>query len=343
MSIENHHREAQAPQKQPDDIEQAHRVTTPSSLNDMPNQPPVYIEGAGTSQYGPGTAPNTRHREEIDPIDRNEKRGLSTKAKVIIGSLTLTSLIGAGIVGKNIMDGAAMINDLKNGSGDRDISAPLVPGYAPETVAPIEYTSEALDNMSLTNFRELDTHTRVDHFAGKLDEWSADSLAFMQKHLSPEQARLVNQPLPEDKSSYTDQDILNSYSINLYDASAQGSSAQEIERGRKLLSVILDPQNSGFDKLANRIGNGQGGIISVYEASPIDYPRIKNQSFMGENIGDAGAEVILGRGVEDGKAFLSLYELQKTDNGNDVWSLKTAYDPSDPKVRSAIESITTAN
>ncbi|MCZ4544933.1 hypothetical protein [Rhodococcus qingshengii] len=274
-----------------------------------------------------------------------ESRGQATpKAQTSTGKTVAITLGVVLVVGMLVFGGAflyskSQVDELKDAIASSAPSATSGGAIPKASTGPVEFTSDALDAMSLQEFRVLDSSIRVGHYAGKLDEWSADSLAFMQKHLSPEQARLVNQPLPEDKSSYTDQDILNSYSINLYDASAQGNSAQEIERGRKLLSVILDPQNSGFDKLANRIGNGQGGIISVYEASPIDYPRITNQSFMGENIGEAGAEVILGRGVEDGKAFLSLYELQKTDNGDDVWSLKTAYDPSDPNVRAAIEAL----
>lgn len=274
-----------------------------------------------------------------------ESRGQSTpKAQTSTGKTVAITLGAVLVVGMLIFGGAILysksqVDELKDAIANSAPSGTSGGAIPKASASPAEFTSDALDAMSLQEFRVLDSSIRVGHYAGKLDEWSTDSLAFMQKHLSPEQARLVNRPLPQDKSSYTDQDILNSYSINLYDASAQGNSAQEIERGRKLLSVILDPQNSGFDKLANRIGNGQGGIISVYEASPIDYPRIKNQSFMGENIGEAGAEVILGRGVEDGKAFLSLYELQKTDNGNDVWSLKTAYDPSDPNVRAAIEAL----
>lgn len=274
-----------------------------------------------------------------------ESRGQATpKAQTSTGKTVAITLGVVLVVGMLVFGGAflyskSQVDELKDAIASSAPSATSGGAIPKASTGPVEFTSDALDAMSLQEFRVLDSSIRVGHYAGKLDEWSTDSLAFMQKHLSPEQARLVNQPLPQDKSSYTDQNILNSYSINLYDASAQGNSAQEIERGRKLLSVILDPQNSGFDKLANRIGNGQGGIISVYEASPIDYPRIKNQSFMGENIGEAGAEVILGRGVEDGKDFLSLYELQKTENGNDVWSLKTAYDPSDPNVRAAIEAL----
>ncbi|MDI9960737.1 MULTISPECIES: hypothetical protein [unclassified Rhodococcus (in: high G+C Gram-positive bacteria)] len=274
-----------------------------------------------------------------------ESRGQSTpKAQTSTGKTVAITLGVVLVVGMLIFGGAFLYNksqvdELKDAIASSAPSATSGGAIPKASTGPVEFTSDALDAMSLQDFRVLDSSIRVGRYAGKLDEWSTDSLAFMQKHLSPEQARLVNQPLPEDKSSYTDQDILNSYSINLYDASAQGNSAQEIERGRKLLSVILDPQNSGFDKLANRIGNGQGGIISVYEASSINYPRIKNQSFMGEIIGESGAEIILGRGVEDGKAFLSLYELRKTDNGNDVWLLKTAYDPSDPKVRAAIEAL----
>lgn len=340
MSIENYHRKAQAPQT---DIEQAHGVTTPSSLNDMPNQPPVYIEGAGTSQYGPGTAPNTRHREEIDPIDRNEKRGLSNKAKVIIGGLTLTSLIGAGIAGKNLMDGAAAINELKNGDSDRGISAPLVPGYAPETVAPIDYTPEALDSMSSDDFAKLDIDTRLNHLGGSLDEWRSDSLGIMQKYMDSEQSNLLNSALPQNKEQYSDQDILNSHAIDVFDASVQGDTYEDTEEGRKLLSTIIDPGHSNYSSLSRQIGNGKGGVLSIFKASEKDYPRITNQNFMSETIGSDGAEIIRNYNTQDGKEYLSLFELVKTSEGKESWVLKKSYNPNDPAVNTAISNISPQN
>lgn len=208
---------------------------------------------------------------------------------------------------------------------------------ATETIYTVpEINSKTMDTMSYQSFAALDTATRVDHMAPVIDQYSTDTWKIMKDFLSPAQLAVVSGNLPSNKEDYTDQDILSRFAIDNFYASVQGDTSDDIDRGRKIQSVIMDPNNPNFNHSVDLIGNGQGGVKVVWKAVGNDYPRLQNTSFRGHQIGDAGAEIIHMQDVRTGEEGYALFTLFSTSDGASVWQHTDQFATTDMNIRHEI-------
>ncbi|MDI9960738.1 MULTISPECIES: hypothetical protein [unclassified Rhodococcus (in: high G+C Gram-positive bacteria)] len=270
------------------------------------------------------------HSTSGDRASTGKIVGLTIGAVVVVGAL---------IFGGTLLYGKSQVDEIKDAMASSDSQSASVEGAAGSVNSVTRYDTADLEAMDSSEFRSLDANVRINHLARTLDGWRADTLAIMRKYMSPEQAALVDAQLPSNKSDYSDQDILNAYAIDVFDASVQGDTVKDNEEGRKLLSVVVDPDHPNYATLSAQIGNGKGGILSVFKASENSYPRIVSEKFMDLNVGSGGAAIIRNTGVQDGKEYLSLFELLRSSDGAQSWILKASYRPNDPAVAEAIQNI----
>lgn len=186
-------------------------------------------------------------------------------------------------------------------------------------------------------YAQLDTAPRINHYVGRIDEWRAGAWDVMQPFLTPAEAAVIDNNLPSDKRTYSPQQILNAYAIDVFDASSQGDTSKKIDEGRKMLSVVMSPDNPNFDELRAMIGNGQGAIKTVERAVAPDFPLLRNVIFRGYSIGEAGARIIRAEDISSSKHAIgySLYRLMTVPNGQ-IWEYTTQFSIDDPTLASDI-------
>lgn len=237
---------------------------------------------------------------QFETVPPQESRHNKKRIARLVSEVTLASLVIAGGVACGTENGT-------------ETKTPEITEVAPEI------NSETMDAMGYQSFTTLETASRADHYAQLFDEQKDKAWSIMRKYMTPTQDALVKNNFPTDKAAYTDQDILNRYAIDTFDASVQGSDPEDINKGRKMHSVIMDPSNPNFTRTVELIGNGQGGVINVMQSTGPDYPRIKNTTFRGHAIGENGAEIIYAQNINDGTAGYALFTLIETPEGATVW------------------------
>jgi hypothetical protein len=316
-SIENG--PAQAPnQKNLNNAPQVHPERVPSTLG-------------GDTPVHPDFTPNP----DVDSLKKRNKY-------IVGGAAFLSFLVVAGIGGKVYVE-QGMKNIAENASGvtiDEEGVADA-PGVnldnntvTVETPVPaIEYTQEELEAMSSESFASVDIVPRLDFYGPRIDEWrDAAYTGVLYDLLDSNERQIVNNNLPADKSQYTPQDILNAYAIDVADASSQNTGTpKDIQEGRKIQSVIMSPEHPGFERVIEKIGNGQGTIVSVNSVVR-EYPRLTNVTFRGHSIGDNGAELIRYKSLASGEEGYGLFTLLETPSGNTIWQFTDQYEGNDTSI-----------
>lgn len=255
----------------------------------------------------------------------NWKDTLKTKAKKTIG---VTALAGAVMIGGNA---CAQEQIPKIETSITDI----------ETAQPASLSSEQIENLSSNTFIDLPETVRIDALADYLKTDKAEANSFFGDYLNENEESVFTAPdLSKSPEHYSPQEILNNYTLGIWDASVQGDSLEDVDRGRKLLSIVMDPSYKNFESTSAKIGNGKGGIIDVYSELPMDYDsKVSSTTFMGHEIGTAGGDIILGKSLSNNEKIIFLFTNLSTSNGKLVSVLTDTFKPSAPEVNDALNKL----
>ena len=181
------------------------------------------------------------------------------------------------------------------------------------------YSKDVLDTISPRDFADLDVTTRLDWGLDELLKYRADARGIVLKYSDDKQTKAVN-----DTSS-KEQVILNNYAIDLACASAQEQGLEGTDRGMKLLSIVMSPDNQNFDATLSRTAE-VGTIINVYRARPdLKYRTIANEQVMDEEIGPNGAEVIRATRLNDDEEVTLLFQKYISSDGKEAYMMTNNY------------------
>lgn len=262
---------------------------------------------------------------------------LTGKSKVAIAGAAV-ALIVTGYGAKQVLDAKSFVNELADANNDRGISAPLVPG---EEITPAlvgDYngdgiiTSEEYDMMPPSVYKDLDQKIRIEDTAENLNKYLPDAWESLQGYLTSEEASILSIPntnLP--RNNWSDQDYLNNYTISLYLVSAQGNTQEQINEGRRALSVVIDPSNSGFSTTTEMIGQ-VNSIKNVYEALPSEYTdrELEDGTLISSNgrVEANGGRIVKARDVNTDEINYMVFVNHNNSKGDIVSPLEGMYSSS---------------
>jgi len=190
--------------------------------------------------------------------------------------------------------------------------------------------------------KSVDVKSLLSAYASDLDSWRADTYAIMERrYMNDAQKDVVSVPIEQDKRLYSDQDVINSITIDLADMSVQTKNPTE---GQRMLPLILDRNSAGFDEFYNKITD-PSIIIDVNKHTGKQIPK-PTGSFMGHDLSDvADARVIEWENVPgdyepDATNFTryALYVLNEK-NGESSWQLINKWSPDQPGLQEAIDAL----
>lgn len=262
---------------------------------------------------------------------------LTGKSKVAIAGAAV-ALVVTGYGAKQVLDAKSFVNELADANNDRGISAPLVPG---EEITPAlvgDYngdgivTSEEYDMMPPSVYKDLDQKIRIEDTAENLNKYLPDAWESLQGYLTSEEASILSIPntnLP--RNNWSDQDYLNNYTISLYLVSAQGNTQEQINEGRRALSVVIDPSNSGFSTTTEMIGQ-VNSIKNVYEALPSEYTdrELEDGTLISSNgrVEANGGRIVKARDVNTDEINYMVFVNHNNSKGDIVSPLEGMYSSS---------------
>lgn len=205
----------------------------------------------------------------------------------------------------------------------------------------VSTSSEQLENMGYADFNKLPESTRIEHLGEYLSSDKKIAYTYLLDFLSDEGRGIVTLPdLSKNPTDYSPQDTLNNFTLGVWDASTQGDNIEDINKGKKILSLVISPDHQNFDSTLSLIGNGKGGVIDVYRQLPMDYDsKIFNTSFMGHTVGTGGGDVILGRSLDTGQDFIFLFTNLSTSDGKTVSMLTDSFNSTNTKAKEAIAKL----
>jgi hypothetical protein len=261
-----------------------------------------------------------------------------------VSKVIITGAVG-GAVGGVIK--VASVAAILHGVGDgREIpqpheigTQPGVTSEAPMTSTPTEYLSKMKPS-----YRETTAYQQMEPAAAQisrelpmargilLDPKYKDPTGSVYIPLSPDQERLLSQPLVTDLSTLATggQALENNYAYTLYDISSQDDGS-----GPSLLPAFIDPSSSQFQDTLQKVNRGERGMLEVDEALS-NYPRKQNFTFMYNKVSDGW--VIKERNVDDGKVTVSVIEDVVSPGGHELPILRDSY-PLTPDVEKEINRV----
>lgn len=208
-------------------------------------------------------------------------------------------------------------------------TAPAVPG---ETI----YSENDLDKMTGDAFAKVDTATRLSYELPALYRKDLQDFGWgnLKNGITPEQAEFVNNTFPADKSSYSDQQILNQFAIDFIIASSQRNTAE----GEKVLSVIMSPDNARFDECVDQIKNSDGvGTLYVLKATGKHATPVIDKEIAGTHVTHGQLIEVHNYGLNRNEYVV--FDLLSTKEGQQVWQFIRAYNIDDQAVQKAIQSL----
>lgn len=261
-----------------------------------------------------------RPGDQPDRIDVNPSRKVR-KRLLIAGGATLTTLgIGVGmILGRGTE--APSTDELGTLSGDQPVaSAPEIPGQvAPQPFETNQqepaysYSEDEMNEMAPSSFANLNTITRLDYSVDRLLETREQAYKIIREQGTSAEAEVISD------NSTKEQIILNNFAADMLSASAQGKDLASVDKGMKLLSAVISPDNPNFNSVLSKIGDDEK-IIGVYQANnQFRYRTIENAQFMDREIGPNGAEVIRVTDVTSGEETVMLFEREFDSKGNEAY------------------------
>lgn len=255
----------------------------------------------------------------------NWKDTLKSKTKKTVG---VTALAGAVMIGGNA---CAQEQIPKIETSITDI----------ETAQPASLSSEQIEEMGSTSFNNLPEAARIEALGEYLSEDKKIAYNYLVDFLSETEKQIVKLPdLSKNPKDYTPQEVLNNFTLGVWDASIQGDTMDNIETGRKLLSIVINPEHRNFDTTLSLIGNGKGGVIDTYKQLPMNHEsKISNTEFMGHNIGTNGGDVIMAESLETGDDYILLFTNLSTSDGQTVSMLTDSFNSTNPKAKEAIAKL----
>lgn len=292
------------PRNNPHDTPQGHPAGT------------EFVNNRGSQTFfGGENVPQDRTDKDPD-IDRKNKRGIKILG---ISVIAMVGVSAAAFLGTK----AALSEtpeDTRSNTSTSEEYIPETPSISNEvtSVPQLEASGNDIDTLSYQEANKLPESVLLDHFGPSLDEWRTDSYNYLLPYVSDSQKEFFNNNFPEDKRDYTPQQIANQVAIDLYDVSSQdGKSPDGIEAGRKMAAVVMAPENPEFSESIRRIGTTEA--IEMINEVIETYPRLKDVTFRGHEIGSDGAEIMVIESNESGKKFFGLYQLLTTPEGNTTW------------------------
>nr|WP_322002333.1 hypothetical protein [Rhodococcus qingshengii] len=195
-------------------------------------------------------------------------------------------------------------------------------------------STEQVKELESSVFISLPETVRIEALAGYLETDKIEANRFFGDYLNSEQKSIFFVPDPlKTPEKWRPQEVLNNYTLGIWDASVQGDQLKDIDNGRKLLSLVMDPGYKNFEITQAKVGNGLGGIVDVYRALPMDFDsKVSNMTFMGHDIGTAGGDIVLAESLNNNERIIFLFTNISTSSGKIVSILTDTYKPTDPRV-----------
>lgn len=192
-------------------------------------------------------------------------------------------------------------------------TAPMDAASVPESNNVYTYTIEELDEMAPSAFAQLDVTTRLDYSVERLLETREQAIDVIMQQGTPAQAAAVSD------NSTKEQKILNDYAADVLSSGSQGQDLASVNKGMKLLSIVISPDNPNFANVVDDIADDEN-MLSVYQANEdYKYQTIKDAQFMDREIGPNGAEIIRVTNVESGEETVMLFEKAVSSKGDEAY------------------------
>lgn len=301
--------------------------------------------------FNPADAPA---REIVPSVNKPSwvKRGLAAVATV--------GVLGVGISGWNYLklrndtdgfteplgnDKSASAEPFNNSQSSETVLVPVMGDADGDRVVTKQEISslDPSEDEDAEVIKSIEPGFLVEAYAADLDSWRQPTLEILKQHTTSTQADTLSLPLTEDKSAYTDQEVLNAIAIDLADASVQKNDPAD---GQRMLPMIIDRDCPGFDGYFNKITDG-GMIIDINKQidESLSPP---TSSFMGHDLNKptiTQARVIKWENIPGGPESESedynrygLYALHET-NGKSAWQLVDKWNVTDHKVMQAVKAL----
>lgn len=272
---------------------------------------------------------------EPAPLDRDPhkktRRNLFIAAGATIGTVAATGALYLGAK-HEVRD---IANDLYNPLPAS--SAPAIPGQTEATIPTNlgedynhdgQITKADYDLMPPEVYMYLAEKVQTQDNAAEINQYLQSAFDTMKPFLSPEEARLVRMSdLDKPRDQWTDQEYYNNHALELWLASTQGSTQQQINEGRRTLPSVIDPDHPGYTTMDTAIGQASA-IRNVCEAL--------SDEFVGRNlqpgtiidgiiIDESGGRLSKGRWLGNGVISYDVFVNRTDDQGNVITRLARSY------------------
>lgn len=257
----------------------------------------------------------------------NRNRAISGR-QVVAGTLVLLFAVGSAAGCTNVGDTT---------SADHDIYVTYQPGDINHDG---QIDAADGDLMSPEQFWELDLVSRLTLRGEMLVKDKPEAYRIYQKYLRPDERQVMSLPDLNSLPTWSAQDYLNNYSVGLYLASIQEPTQEGTNDGRKLWSIVADPDSPGFKKTSEMIGNNPG-VSNVYRAIPTGFKGdLGGQAeFMGHAISDLGGYLAYGEYVANGDRQYMLFVNFPGPGGTKHSLLMDIYTGNEPGFRSSVATL----
>lgn len=315
------------------------------------------------------TQPHKAHIDQVPPYQNNSNlepayngspfvadKEIDTKKRTkfavyVGGAAVVAAAVFGGWMAKsftsessNILDKAGNQNSDTPFPGSYDAAPPTIT-IEGETIQNEILTKEEIQALDPAEYPEavksVDAKSLLSAYGSDLDSWRLDTFNYMKEHfLNAEQEKVLSMPPSGDKILYSNQDVINSVSIDLADASIQ----KIPEEGQRILPLIVNKNCPGFETYFNSV-HQEGITININKDLGEQIPK-PTETFMGHDISNASDARIIkwenlpteGQEVDYEYQRYALYVLNEHD-GESSWQLVDKWSTDRQDINNAIRSL----
>lgn len=281
---------------------------TRSRIDQAPINPNGDDESSGDNHDGNprsqdffrSTPADVYERQQSAPIDRdptpNTRRALIVAGAALGFTGVAASALYFGVFRPQIREIEQLTSSQPGTSASAFPSQESLPG---DTDGNGAISIEEMQRMSGEEFSRLGRNSRIEFKGKELANDKPEAFRIYSQYLTDDERQVMYMPTGPLKSG---QDYLNNYSLGIYLSSIQPPTPEGAENGKKLFSIVADPESAGYSDINDMIGNAPG-ISSVYRqvATPFNGDLSGVGEFMGHELNGLGGYLAYGEYVSNGE------------------------------------------
>lgn len=260
----------------------------------------------------------------VAPVGDGAGKRAGFVRKLIIGGAIVVAAIGGGVYEAKKFDYA---DKAEAGVPPNSLGNPQSAGAAQRPVIDTNdsgaHRKDQIKAMDPNAAATLDPAELTATFAGDFDRYRAQVYGTLLKtDLTAEQRGYLSvPPTTNDKSTWTDQQVVNAVTLDVADATLE----EDLNTGKVELAAVLDPQCGGFQAIRDGMRpNGQFvANVDIYKVGNPE-PRPKHNTFLHVPIGPNARLIfqspVPGPGRSGGPSQYALYDLIQS-NGASNWKM----------------------